>query len=86
MILVSTFSLLLLAIVPTVLGELQRSSGRSHHHGHHPRVNKPRADSPAANATHTKRSSGLRFPYGSTKVRGVNLGGWLLLEVGFVSH
>lgn len=22
------------------------------------------------------------FPYGSTKVRGVNLGGWLVLEVG----
>lgn len=23
----------------------------------------------------------LRFPYGQTKVRGVNLGGWLVLEV-----
>ena len=25
------------------------------------------------------------FPYGSQKVRGVNLGGWLLLEVGWRS-
>ncbi|KIW09515.1 uncharacterized protein PV09_00391 [Verruconis gallopava] len=26
------------------------------------------------------RQSGLKFPYGSEKVRGVNLGGWLVLE------
>lgn len=25
----------------------------------------------------------LGFPYGSEKVRGVNLGGWLVLEVSF---
>ena len=26
------------------------------------------------------------FPYGSQKVRGVNLGGWLVLEVGYHLH
>lgn len=26
------------------------------------------------------------FPYGSEKVRGVNLGGWLVLEVCLASH
>jgi len=28
-----------------------------------------------------KRAPNWGFPYGSTKVRGVNLGGWLVLEV-----
>jgi glucan 1,3-beta-glucosidase len=34
---------------------------------------------PVANIT--KRAPAWGFPYGSTKVRGVNLGGWLVLEV-----
>ena len=28
-----------------------------------------------------KRAPTWGFPYGSTKIRGVNLGGWLVLEV-----
>lgn len=75
-----TLSLSLLAIVPVVFGELEPASARSYHHGHHSRTHKLRTNTSAANGTHTKRAPALRFPYGSTKVRGVNLGGWLVLE------
>jgi hypothetical protein len=34
---------------------------------------------PVANIA--KRDPTWGFPYGSTKIRGVNLGGWLVLEV-----
>jgi hypothetical protein len=37
---------------------------------------------PLSSANVTKRAPTWPFPYGSTKVRGVNLGGWLVLEVG----
>ncbi|PVF96087.1 putative EXG1-exo-beta-1,3-glucanase, major isoform [Serendipita vermifera] len=35
---------------------------------------------PVESANITKRAPAWPFPYGSTKVRGVNLGGWLVLE------
>lgn len=35
---------------------------------------------PAELVTPIKRASGSKFPFGSKKVRGVNLGGWLVLE------
>lgn len=35
---------------------------------------------PASLLTPFKRAGGLKFPFGSEKVRGVNLGGWLVLE------
>lgn len=76
----ATLSLSLLAIIPVVFGELEPHSARTYHHGHHSRTHKLRTNSGTANGTHTKRSPALRFPYGSTKVRGVNLGGWLVLE------
>ena len=34
-------------------------------------------------SAHSSYSYTWGFPYGSQKVRGVNLGGWLVLEVGF---
>jgi hypothetical protein len=43
-----------------------------------PVVKFPKA-APAVNVP--KSALATRFPYGSTKVRGVNLGGWLVLEV-----
>ncbi|KAG8681063.1 hypothetical protein FRC08_015865 [Ceratobasidium sp. 394] len=79
MVLLTSLSLSLLALVPAVLGELEPHKPR--HHPYHPRAHKLRTNSGDANATHTKRAPALRFPYGSTKVRGVNLGGWLVLEV-----
>lgn len=39
----------------------------------------PTFSAPVANIT--KRAPAWGFPYGSQKVRGVNLGGWLALEV-----
>lgn len=39
----------------------------------------PTFAAPVANIT--KRAPAWGFPYGSEKVRGVNLGGWLVLEV-----
>jgi hypothetical protein len=41
----------------------------------------PISTSAAPLANITKRAPAWGFPYGSQKVRGVNLGGWLLLEV-----
>jgi glucan 1,3-beta-glucosidase len=41
----------------------------------------PVASTPVNATDLTKRASRWGFPYGSTKVRGVNLGGWLVLEV-----
>lgn len=38
---------------------------------------------PAVNVPKTALAT--RFPYGTTKVRGVNLGGWLVLEVSNIS-
>ncbi|KAG8771801.1 exo-1,3-beta-glucanase [Serendipita sp. 405] len=35
---------------------------------------------PIETANLTKRAPTWGFPYGSTKIRGVNLGGWLVLE------
>ncbi|KAG8732972.1 exo-1,3-beta-glucanase [Ceratobasidium sp. 414] len=77
MVLLTSLSLSLLALVPAILGELEPHKARHHHH---PRASELRTNSANANATHTKRAPALRFPFGSTKVRGVSLGGWLLLE------
>lgn len=35
-----------------------------------------------ASAQNSFAALSFGFPYGTTKVRGVNLGGWLVLEVG----
>ncbi|KAG8784759.1 exo-1,3-beta-glucanase [Ceratobasidium sp. 428] len=81
MVLLTTLSLSLLALIPTVLGEIEPLKARTHQiHPYHTRAPKIRTDSANVNGTHTKRAPALRFPYGSTKVRGVNLGGWLVLE------
>ncbi|KAF8596854.1 putative EXG1-exo-beta-1,3-glucanase, major isoform [Ceratobasidium sp. AG-I] len=72
MILFSRITLLLslLAIFPAVFGVLE---------DHYDQY-RLQPECPAATDTATKFSPVLRFPYGSTKVRGVNLGGWLVLE------
>ena len=41
----------------------------------------PATSAPVNATTLTKRGPTFGFPYGSQKVRGVNLGGWLVLEV-----
>jgi hypothetical protein len=74
-------TLSLLAIIPVVFGELEPHRARTNHNPHHSRTPKLRAGSGDVNGTHAKRAPALRFPFGSTKVRGVNLGGWLVLEV-----
>ncbi|KAB5589922.1 Glucan 1,3-beta-glucosidase [Ceratobasidium theobromae] len=73
-------ALSLFVFAPTVFGELENNS-RAYNHAHVARAQKVRAPDAAVNITteHTKRAS-LRFPYGQTKVQGVNLGGWLVLE------
>lgn len=77
-------ALSLFVFAPTVFGELENNS-RAYNHAHVARAQKVRAPDAAVNITteHTKRAS-LRFPYGQTKVQGVNLGGWLVLEVRLV--
>lgn len=82
----NTLSLSLLAIIPVVLAELEPHSARSYHQGHHSRMHKIRTDYGGSNGTYTKPSTGLRFPYGKVPVRGVNLGGWLVLEVSRLSN
>ncbi|CAE6442981.1 unnamed protein product [Rhizoctonia solani] len=80
MITFSKVALSLLAVTPFVLAELQPASPI--HQVHRSRAHKLRTaeSTSAANSTITKRAPALRFPFGSTKVRGVNLGGWLVLE------
>ncbi|KAG8732973.1 exo-1,3-beta-glucanase [Ceratobasidium sp. 414] len=68
MVLLTPLSLSLLALIPAILGEPEP---------HKPRHRYPRAPELLADSANT---NALRFPYGSTKVRGVNLGGWLVLE------
>ncbi len=60
-------SLSLLALVFTGLAASADSHG---HRRHHDLIAKNQA-----------RATTWRFPYGSQKVKGVNLGGWLVLEV-----
>lgn len=83
MITLSKLALSFFVLAPVVLGDLGHRSS-IHHHARLARAHKHRASESAATNTttgHTKRAPALRFPFGSTKVRGVNLGGWLVLEV-----
>lgn len=75
------FGLFFLVFTPFVLAGLGSSPV---YHARHSRAHKLRTPGSASNANateHVKRAPAWRFPFGSTKVRGVNLGGWLLLEV-----
>ncbi|CAE7119219.1 unnamed protein product [Rhizoctonia solani] len=80
MITFSKIALSLLTVTPLVFGELEHRSPV--HQAHRSRAHKLRTpeSTSLANSTFTKRAPALRFPFGSTKVRGVNLGGWLVLE------
>jgi hypothetical protein len=79
MIPLTKLTLSLLAVMPVVLGELELRQARTY--AYPSRASKLRTDSESVNGTLAKRAPALRFPFGSTKVRGVNLGGWLVLEV-----
>lgn len=64
------------------------SAESRHHHHHHrqsQRLIKKRHQQHATSSVAMKRNNSqppdLRFAYGQEKVRGVNLGGWLVLEV-----
>lgn len=57
---------------------LPRSISSTEHHPGMPRLLTKRHILLTSNSAHNKR--GVAFNWGSTKVRGVNLGGWLVLE------
>ncbi|KAL5638947.1 hypothetical protein ACGC1H_003349 [Rhizoctonia solani] len=80
MITFTKIALSLMAVTPFVVAELEYRSPV--HQAHRSRAHKLRNPESTAhtNSTVTKRAPALRFPFGSTKVRGVNLGGWLVLE------
>ncbi|KAG8683550.1 exo-1,3-beta-glucanase, partial [Ceratobasidium sp. 395] len=81
MILDSKIALSLLAILPVALGELEPHRARSRrHHGHTPRPREVDIDISISLGGNPESSSKPRFPYGEKMVRGVNLGGWLVLE------
>ncbi|QRV80908.1 Cellulase (glycosyl hydrolase family 5 protein) [Ceratobasidium sp. AG-Ba] len=72
----------ILAVLPAVLSELEPHPARTRHR-HHTRMTQSLdvdIDLSPANAYDSEEPGQFRFPYGQTKVRGVNLGGWLVLE------
>ncbi|QRV80907.1 Cellulase (glycosyl hydrolase family 5 protein) [Ceratobasidium sp. AG-Ba] len=75
----------LLAVLPAALGELEPHAvrNRRRHHARAPLnldVNISIDLGPSGASEATEQPGQFRFPYGHTKVRGVNLGGWLVLE------